>query len=239
VYRFAANFYKVTKGKTHKNINDALISLCSGVYELGQFLSACSSNSPTAHLNGTAVEWGQYPLLCNLRSQFLVSTSHILAVKEVIISEEIDAEMFRRAPRVWVHAVWERLRTVQFEYVGHSNEQFVWVIQHILPQLHHRFSAQKIENEFRASWRHKPDTVPENVGEVILRNIQQIEMSGPIGDPSRNLVAAIQRYSLGKTKTTTSTTPPVTTASYAGGYTPRYSSYERIHTHTDATTLYI
>jgi hypothetical protein len=73
-------------------------------------------------------------------------------------------------------------------------EQFVWVFQHILPKLHSRFSAQKIEDDFLSSWCHKPATVPERVGAVIMRNIQQIEMSGLTGDPSRDLMAVIQRF---------------------------------------------
>jgi hypothetical protein len=84
VYTFAENFYKVMKGKSNEIIKNALVSLCSGDDDLGKFLAAHSSSGPTAQLNGTSKEWMQFPLLCNMRSQFLTSTSHILAVKDAI-----------------------------------------------------------------------------------------------------------------------------------------------------------
>jgi hypothetical protein len=161
VYTFAESFYKVTKGKSNENINNALVSLCSGDHELGKFLSAHSSNVPIAQLNGTSEEWMCFPLLCNIRSQFLTSTCHILTVRDTIVSEEIDPNIFRRAPAMWVHDIWERLRSVRAEDVGHSNEQFVWILQHILGKLHPRFSTQKIEDDFRSSWCHDPTSVPE------------------------------------------------------------------------------
>jgi hypothetical protein len=125
VFTFAENFYKVTKGKSNEIINNALVSLCSGDHELGKFLAAHSSGGPTARLNGISEEWMQFPLLCNMRSQFLTSTSHILTVEDAIMSKEIDANMFRRAPHVWVHDFWERLRSVRPKDVGHSDEIFV------------------------------------------------------------------------------------------------------------------
>jgi hypothetical protein len=86
VYTFAENFYKVTKGKYNKIINNTLISLCSGDHDLGKFLAAHPSSGPTAQLNGMSEEWMQFPLLCNMRSQFLTSTSHILAVRDAIVT---------------------------------------------------------------------------------------------------------------------------------------------------------
>jgi hypothetical protein len=150
VYTFAENFYKVTKRKSNKIINNALVSLCSGNHKLGKFLAAHSSGSPAAQLNGTSEEWTQFPLLCNMRSQFLTLTSHIFAVKDAMVSKEINANMFRRAPQVWVHNIWERLRSIRVEDVGHSDEQFVWIFQHILPKLHPRFSAQNFKNNFQS-----------------------------------------------------------------------------------------
>jgi hypothetical protein len=105
VYTFAENFYKVTKGKSNDIIINALVSLCSGDHDLGKFLSAHSSSGPTARLNGTSKECIKFPLLCNMRSQFLTSTSIILAVRDAIVTEDIDANMFRRAPQVWVHDI--------------------------------------------------------------------------------------------------------------------------------------
>jgi hypothetical protein len=67
---------------------------------------------------------------------------------------------------------------VRAEDVGHSNEQFVWILQHILEKLHPCFSAQKIKDDFRSAWCHNLTFVPERVGAVITINIQQIEMSG-------------------------------------------------------------
>jgi hypothetical protein len=123
-----------------------------------------------------------------LISQFLKPTSHILTAKDTLVAEEIDADLFRRAPAVWVGAIWERLRTVCEEDVGHSNEQFEWVMQHILGKLHPRFNTQKIEDDFRSQWCLDPTSVPERVGAIIAMNIQQIEMSGASGDPARDLL---------------------------------------------------
>jgi hypothetical protein len=114
-------------------------------------------------------------------------------VKDVLLAEEIDANIFRKAPAVWVGAIWERLRTVRAEDVGHSYEQFVWVIQHILGKLHLRFNAQKIEDDFRSQWCLDPTSVPEQVGAIIAMNIQQIEMSGASGDPALDLRPIIQQ----------------------------------------------
>jgi hypothetical protein len=143
-------------------------------------------------------------LLCNLRSQFWKPTNHILMVRDTLVAEEIDADIFRKAPAVWVGAIWERLRTVREEDVGHSNEQFVWVMQHILGKLHPRFNTQKIEDDFRSQWCHDPASVPGRVGNIIAMNIQQIEMSGASGDLSRNLLSVIQEDGQqGRTRTRT------------------------------------
>jgi hypothetical protein len=150
-------------------------------------------------------KWMKYPLLWSMRSQFLTSTSNILTVRDAIVTEEIEANMFRRAPQVWVHDIWERIRSVRVQDVRHSDEQFVWIFQHILPELHSRFSAQKIKDDFQASWCHEPTTVSECIRVVLLRNSQQIEMSGLTGDPSRYLMAAIQRYNSGKVAPSTAT----------------------------------
>jgi hypothetical protein len=140
-----------------------------------------------------------------LISQFLKPTSHILTAKDTLVAEEIDADLFRRAPAVWVGAIWERLRTVCEEDVGHSNEQFEWVMQHILGKLHPRFNTQKIEDDFRSQWCLDPTSVPERVGAIIAMNIQQIEMSGASGDPARDLLPIIQRYNSGKTSLASAT----------------------------------
>jgi hypothetical protein len=105
VHPFAENFYKVTKGKYDEQINNALMRLCSGDDKLRKFLCAYSASGPTANLNGTAEEWINFPLLCNLRSQFLKPTSHILTVRDALVSEEISADIFRRAPAMWVQAI--------------------------------------------------------------------------------------------------------------------------------------
>jgi hypothetical protein len=205
VYPFAENFYRVSKEKSDQQINDALMSLCSVDNKLGKFLRAYSASGPTADLNGTPEEWMNLPLLCNLRSQFLKPTSHILTMRDTLVSEEIDADIFRRTPAVWVQAIWERLRSMHVEDVGHSNEQFVWVMQHIWGKLHPRFNAQKIEDDFRSQWCLDPTSVPERVGVIIAMNIQQIEMSGASGDPSRDLLPIIQRYNSGKTSSAPAT----------------------------------
>jgi hypothetical protein len=82
--------------------------------------------------------------------------------------------------------------------VGHSNKQFVWVMQHILGKLHPRFNAQKIEDDFRSQWCLDPTSVPERVGAIIAMNIQQIKMSGAFGIRSCDLLSIIQCYYSGK-----------------------------------------
>jgi hypothetical protein len=87
VYPLAENFFKVTRKKSDKQINNALMSFCFGDDKLGKFLSAYSASGPTPRLNSTPDEWTRFPLLCDLRSQFLKSSSHILTVKDAIVSE--------------------------------------------------------------------------------------------------------------------------------------------------------
>jgi hypothetical protein len=98
-------------------------------------------------------------------------------VKDALLAEETNINIFRQAPSVWVGTIWEHPGTVRAEDVGHSNEQFVWVIQHILGKLHPHFNIQKIEYDFRSQWCRDPSSVPERVGAIIAMNIQQIEMS--------------------------------------------------------------
>jgi hypothetical protein len=105
IYLFAENFYKVTKGKPDQQINNALMSLCSGEDKLGKFCCAYSASGPTANLNGMPEQWSEQELLCNLRRQFLKPTSHILMVRDALVAEEIDADIFRRVPVVWVDAI--------------------------------------------------------------------------------------------------------------------------------------
>lgn len=199
VYSFAENFFRVTKDKPAQQIEEALMSLCSDDDELAKFLQTYSSSGLTTYFKATVKELVKQSLLCSLRSQFLKPTNHILVVRDVLLAKEIKCDIFRLAPSVWVGAILERFRTVQTEDVGHSNEQFMWVICRILGKLHSRFNIQKIEDNFRAEWCHDPSSVPECVGAIIAMNIQQIEMSGIPGDTSRDLRAMLRCYNSGRT----------------------------------------
>lgn len=58
VYSFVENFFRVTKDKPNQQIENALMSLCSGDDELGKFVRTYSSSSPTAYLRSNWVfEW--------------------------------------------------------------------------------------------------------------------------------------------------------------------------------------
>jgi hypothetical protein len=122
----------------------------------------------------------------------------------MLLAEEIDANMIRRAPEAWVYDIWERLRSVRMEDVGHSNEQFVGPSTY-LAQASFPTSVPRRSRTTSVLLGHKPATVPEHVGVVIMRHIQQIEMSGPTGDTSRDLMAIIQRYNSGKAASSSAT----------------------------------
>jgi hypothetical protein len=49
-----------------------------------------------------------------------------------------------------------------------------------------------------STWCLDPSSVPVQVGAIIAMNIQQIEISGASGDPSRDLLPIIQCYNSGK-----------------------------------------
>jgi hypothetical protein len=71
-----------------------------------------------------------------------------------------------------------------------------------LEQLDHCFKTWKISDCFNEVWINDPSSVPDHVGAVIAKDIMRMEMSGPQGDPKRNLEAMIHCYNSGKINAT-------------------------------------
>jgi hypothetical protein len=118
-------------------------------------------------------------------------------------------------------------------YAGDTIKQFISTMNYILGQLVGRFKTWKISDRFKEAWKNDPDNVPDNVGAIIAEDIMTIKMSGPFGDPGRDLEAMVRRYNSGKINinTTASTTP-------FQSLLPRPTTLSLTTTHLTLTTLH-
>jgi hypothetical protein len=148
---------------------------------------------------------------------FLKPTAHIQDIKNQLLREQIDYYTFKQVPQKWVSQLLGHLRTAHVQDAGYSNEQFILTISYILEQLEYCFKTWKILGRFYEGWINNPSNVPDHVGAIIAEDIMTIKMSGPQGDPKRDLEAMIRHYNSGKVDTNTTTTTIVARWSAASG----------------------
>jgi hypothetical protein len=168
VYDFARLFLRATKDKAPLQVETALVNIKSNDSELHNIFAVRTASGPS-HLGGTPDEWFYFPRFCNLKSLFLRPTTHIEDVKNQLLGEQIDYYTFQLVPWKWVSQIWERLRTVRAEDVGHSNEQFILTISYILEQLDYFFKIWKISDQFYEEWKSDGENVPNHVGLSLLK----------------------------------------------------------------------
>jgi hypothetical protein len=95
----------------------------------------------------------------------------------------------------------------------------------MLKQLNYLVKTWKISDRLYEEWKNDPQSVTNHVGAIISEDIQRIEMSGPAGEPKRDLEAMVNCYNTGKTTTTTSIASTVNQAKPRPNfYTPRTNS---------------
>lgn len=102
----------------------------SGDSQFCTFLDTFSNSGPTVADNGSADQWNNFPLVCNLRSHFAVLT--VSDVEAQLLDDLLEYDVLRRATLTWVAGLWDRFRDVRELDEGHSSETFLKTITYIL-----------------------------------------------------------------------------------------------------------